>query len=136
MPESAFLASNREPQVRTMHIAAVAATLIILGAQAMADEPKSDDWARGWCAGYKTAQQAVMRNRDHFRRLIGLPEETHEQAMKRIYAAPKSPSKEGGIVQSVVGTMADSVDLYVVLPPLSSEWFITLEDGSTIKCPD
>lgn len=77
----------------------------------------ADDYQQGFQDGWKAATEAVMRNRDHFRGLIGLPPETHEEAMKRIYETPRREGRGDTNVDKVVDTMADAVDLYVVLPP-------------------
>ena len=75
---------------------------------------KSEDYKSGWLAGYNIAQQASMRNRDHFRAMLGKTE-PYQQSIDRIYNEPKDKT---GSVDSLINSILDGIDLYVVLPPL------------------
>jgi hypothetical protein len=71
-----------------------------------------------WCAGWNTAIDAVMANRNHYRALLNLDHETHDQTMSRLKAGEPQKTPELGkeLVDSVARLVADGVDLYVVLP--------------------
>lgn len=77
----------------------------------------ADDYQQGYQDGWKAATEAVMSNRDLFRKGLGLPDETLAEAIKRIYADVNAPGRGDNCVTQTIDTVADTVDLYVVLPP-------------------
>lgn len=77
----------------------------------------ADDYQQGYQDGWRAATEAVMRNRDHFRRLLELPAETYDEAIKRIYASPRRDVQGKTNVERTLDAVADAVDLYIVLPP-------------------
>lgn len=84
---------------------------VIIAAFATMLNGKSPDYQEGYAAGYMAAVEAVEKNRDHFMQLLGGPQETHEEALKRIYS-----TEWNGSHHNVETVMRDGVDLYVVLP--------------------
>ena len=89
----------------------------------MTDEVQTE-YEKGFEAGWKAAAETVWRNRNHNRAMSGYAAETQADAMTRIYTSwpsPRPPRLEnarplsGTVVDSVVDTMLDSIDLYVVL---------------------
>lgn len=114
--------------------------LLILAAVLMTSPAMADEWSDGWCAGYEQAQKSLMQNRDHWRSLLREPNETHEQTLNRIYSqpwigplAPRTLDRPAG--EPKIGpSIADSADLYLVLPPLPPGTKIMLEDR-VITCP-
>ncbi len=110
------------------------------GVTVEADAPKfkNRDFAEGWCDGYKFAVQLVGRNRDHFMKMLAKPEvpfETHDEALKRIYAS-REPSNASSLVDNLVMLLRDGVDLYVVLDLGGPFGIVTLktEDGQLVEC--
>lgn len=80
----------------------------------------SPDYKQGWCEGWIAAQKSVMQNRDYYRHRLehDVPFETHEEAIKRIYATLHKKPDGDSIVSQVVSVVADGIDLYVILPPV------------------
>lgn len=86
----------------------------------------TDEYNRGLQDGFRRGAIASRQNRDHFRELISgiIPFETHEDAIKRIYANPDAD-------KSAIQSMADGVDLYVMVPEPKGE--VIFSDLTTNK---
>lgn len=118
-------------------IAVLISTFVLFSRPARSAEPPaatpSPEWVRGYCRGWHEAYEASLRNRDHFRTLLGLPAESHAAAIKRMrmYSGQK---KVTGLstVQQVQDTLLDGIDLYVVIAPGTTA---ILSDGLTFTCP-
>lgn len=115
-------------------VAIILFLLFLTGFTTPAYSATSKKYAEGVCDGYKAAQIASMRNRDYYRQILQLPEESHDDVIKRIYANPKA-KPSGDFVDQTKQLVVDGMDLYVVLPALSERTpSLILPEGQVVNC--